>query len=174
MGVGLEVTDFGRRMGTGDMLKSVYDTDDDGKVDAVEEHADLHEDGGTDEIGCAGLAGRSQYVSRGNPSAWDFQVGVLTTNGNRQDLNLSGIVPAGATAIHMLSIFKDGDIDMYFAFYTKSVTNPFNVLLRRTLVADLDHNLDGIIACDSDRIIQYAGSNTTFTRIDILVRGWFV
>jgi len=51
------VTDFGRRAGEGDMLKSVYDADLDGKVGPIEEHAALHQDGGTDEISAASLSG---------------------------------------------------------------------------------------------------------------------
>lgn len=73
------MTDFGRKAGLGDMLKSVYDpnadgviavaqteadmkksvydTDDDGKVDALDEHAGSHEDAGSDEIEVTGLVG---------------------------------------------------------------------------------------------------------------------
>lgn len=51
------MTDIGRRSGVGDMKKSVYDTNDDGKVDAVEAHATAHEDGGSDEIDATGLTG---------------------------------------------------------------------------------------------------------------------
>ena len=61
--------------GSGDMLKSVYDTDDDGIVDNSEKlegstksevqnhspiaHAASHQDGGADELSIAGLAGES-------------------------------------------------------------------------------------------------------------------
>jgi len=40
-----------------DMKKSVYDTDDDAKVDAIDEHASSHEAGGTDEIDATDLVG---------------------------------------------------------------------------------------------------------------------
>lgn len=73
------MTDFGRRAGEGDMLKSVYDDDDDGVIAIAQTEADMekadydptlaaiaalltdhdtqHEDGGTDEIDCTGLEG---------------------------------------------------------------------------------------------------------------------
>jgi len=52
-----------------DMTKAVYDTDDDGKVDAVEEHASLHEDGGTDEIDVTGLVGATARAILGDATA---------------------------------------------------------------------------------------------------------
>lgn len=52
------MTDFGRRRG--EMLKSVYDTDDNGVVDEAEStaaHAADHQNGGDDEISVAALSG---------------------------------------------------------------------------------------------------------------------
>lgn len=52
------MTDFGRR--PGEMLKSVYDTDENGVVDTVQAvpgHGTSHQNTGADEISVAGLAG---------------------------------------------------------------------------------------------------------------------
>ena len=191
------MTDFGRRvLGLGDMLKSVYDPDLDEVIALAQTEADMtkavydptlaalaallaahktqHHNGGTDEIDCTGLAGRSQYVDRGDPSAWDFQVGDLTTDGLKHDMDLSAIVPAGAIAIHIKAKINDDVIDMFMAFYTKSKTYSFNILHNRVIVALLDHYVDGFIACDADRVIQYAASNTVWATIDITVRGWII
>lgn len=54
------MTDFGKRTGEGDMLKSVYDTDDSGVVDDAEDapaHKATHQNAGADEISVAGLSG---------------------------------------------------------------------------------------------------------------------
>lgn len=51
------MTDFGRKSGLGDMLKSVYDSNDDGVVDDVPDHKDTHQAGGADEIAVTGLTG---------------------------------------------------------------------------------------------------------------------
>lgn len=51
------MTDFGRRAGVGDMLTSVYDTDESGVVDKAPAHKDTHEDEGDDEISVVGLSG---------------------------------------------------------------------------------------------------------------------
>lgn len=51
------MTDFGRRLGTGDMLKSVYDANDDGVVDAAPAHKASHQAGGSDEVAVTGLVG---------------------------------------------------------------------------------------------------------------------
>lgn len=51
------MTDFGRRAGTGDMLKSVYDSNDDGVVDAVPAHKATHQLTGSDALNVSGLTG---------------------------------------------------------------------------------------------------------------------
>jgi len=51
------MTDFGRPAGVGDMLKSVYDPDLDGDVDALATHKTSHQDGGSDEIDVTDLSG---------------------------------------------------------------------------------------------------------------------
>ena len=85
------MTDFGRRTGTGDMLKSiydadedgviavaqteadmtkaVYDTDDDGYVDGLADHAELHEDAGDEEIDVTGLVGTTPLAILGDATA---------------------------------------------------------------------------------------------------------
>jgi len=82
------VTDFGRRMGAGDMLKSVYDpnadgviaaaqteadmtkavydTDDDAKVNEAEPHATSHQDGESDEVDVTGLVGTTPRAILGD------------------------------------------------------------------------------------------------------------
>lgn len=51
------MTDFGRKAGLGDMLKSVYDADVDDVVDAVPGHKASHEDGAADELDVTDLSG---------------------------------------------------------------------------------------------------------------------
>lgn len=190
------MTDFGRRSGVGDMLKSVYDpdldgviataqtqadmtkavydTDDDGKVDAIDEHASSHQDGGSDEIDATGLTGKTKYVQRGDPANLDKSTGNFTTDGNWNDLDLSAIVPAGATQIHLNVFIEDENVNSYLRFREKGNSNARNVLETRTIVADLRHHLDGLVSCDANRVIQYQATNTTFTNIGLVVRGWLI
>lgn len=51
------MTDFGRRSGVGDMLKSVYDQNADDVVDSAPAHKTTHQSGGADAINVTGLTG---------------------------------------------------------------------------------------------------------------------
>ena len=115
------MTDFGRRSGVGDMLKSVYDANDDGVVDevpahkishqdagsdevslaglAIDAHAPSHEDDGVDEVDATGLAGSGGFADRGDPEAHFKTIGDFTTDGTWRDIDCSGVVAVGAVAI---------------------------------------------------------------------------
>jgi len=190
------VTDFGRRIGVGDMLKSaydpnedgiiavgqteadmkksVYDTDDDGKVNDVEAHASSHQDAGTDEIDATALVGRINYVDRGDPVAADKIVGDFTTDGGWHTLDLSAIVPAGATVIHLRIRIKDDLTQTHLHLQKNGNTGATNVLIAETLVANVDHHFSGFVSCDTDRKLSYHATNTTITTLSLYVRGWFI
>ena len=92
------MTDFGKKFGVGDMLKSVYDSDedgviavaqteadmtkavydtaDDGFVDGLKDHAELHEDGGGEEIAVTGLVGATARAILGDGTAGRVMRGV--------------------------------------------------------------------------------------------------
>lgn len=71
------MTDFGRRAGTGDMLKSVYDTNDDGYVDGLKDHKELHQQGGDEEIALTGLVGATPRAILGDATAGRVLRGIL-------------------------------------------------------------------------------------------------
>ena len=137
-------------------------------------HHARHEDGGADELDCAGLAGRHQYVDRGDPSNYDWVRTDLTTDGTWNDLDLSSIVPAGTVAVSINLIVTHVQTNMAVALRKKGNTNDINVLTAQTRVSMLSTRADGIVPCDANRFVQYNGTNTTFIAITILVRGWFV
>jgi len=69
------VTDFGRRRGTGDMLRSVYDTDHSGVVDQTPAHKATHQDEGDDEVSVDALSGELADLQY---STWDMVSGKPT------------------------------------------------------------------------------------------------
>lgn len=237
------MTDFGRRSGSGDMLKSVYDTNEDGVVDAAAAtaahktshqnggtdeisvvglsgeladnqppkahalgsashsaatlaevnakvsdatldkntdtrtpaaHKTSHQNGGTDEISLTGLDGKSLFVDRGDPSAADWAVGDLTTDGAYHDLVCSGVVPAGATAIQFRVYLDDDAAASYFLMRNNGRSNAINLARVSTQVANIP--IDGVffVPCDANRVVEYATTNTTFNAIYIIIMGWLI
>jgi len=157
-----------------DMTKAVYDTDDDGKVDAVEEHATLHEDGGTDEIDVTGLIGRINLVDRGDPSDWDWTTGDFTIDGDYYDLDCSAIVPAGATAICFFLNFQHSTAGKSLYFSKKGNQYEINCQAFTCLSPTTRHLVNFTVFCDANRVIQYRGPAQVFSLITLVVTGWIL
>lgn len=115
------------------------------------------------------------YVDRGDTSGWDFtQSSGITTDGDWHTLDLSSIVPAGAKAVH-LRVFVLDDVsgsDFYVRKlgYVGTDSAMFCVF---TQAASTYYSADGIVACDSNRCVQYKAANTTWTVL-LGVVGWFI
>lgn len=169
------MVDFGRP--AGDMYKSVYDTDDNGIVDQAETvlaHAPDHQYGGDDEVDATALAGRINYVDRGDPSAADYLVADLTTDGAFHDLDLSSIVPAGAKAVRFSIVLIDDLVAAVVLLRQKGNTNIYNIDRTGIQVANQAIVASPIVSCSTARIVEYLTTNTTFTYIGITIRGWFI
>jgi hypothetical protein len=137
-------------------------------------HKTSHQDGGSDEIDCTGLAGRCNLVDRGDPSPRDFSVANLITDGFWRDLNLSAIIPAGATFVLLRVILFDDAVNTIIQFRKNGNTNDCNTTGLRTQVANVETQGDLIVALDSNRIIKYQTSITTITYVYITVAGWWI
>lgn len=110
------MTDFGRKTGTGDMLKSVYDTNNDGVVDAVPGHKTSHQDEQSDEINVTGLTGttpksilgdatpgrnlRLAYLLIENGTTADTVKCTLTSLWNGDAIAVTDNIPKGGSAGH--------------------------------------------------------------------------
>ncbi len=114
------------------------------------------------------------FVDRGDPAAWDKQVGDLTTDGTWKDLDLSAIVPAaGEGMLALLHVeVKDDAAGSVFAVREKGNSNAYNVGSVVTQVANVLTTADLWVLLDGARTIQYMGSNLAFVNIDLCVRGW--
>jgi hypothetical protein len=115
------------------------------------------------------------YVDRGDPAAFDFAVGDLTTDGAWHDLDLSSIVPASAKAVIIKVAIEDNAAGNAFAFRKNGNSNAFNIARQATQVADVTiHMPPTIIPVDTNRVIEYLATSTTWTTINIQVCGWFI
>jgi hypothetical protein len=113
-------------------------------------------------------------VDRGDPTAVDYAVGALTTDGNWNDLDLSSIVPAGAVAVKLLATIQDDAVGNKVDFRENGNSNAYNLESPKTIVAGTDHTYSLTVFCDSSRVIEYRASNTTWTKINLTVQGWWI
>ena len=125
------------------------------------------------------LAGSGdEYVDRGEPAAADYSEtgskAVLNTDGNWHDLDLSAIVPAGAVAIHIRFTINDNAANSQFRVRKKGNSNIFNLDSALLEVANSYVRGSFIVACDSNRVIEYNGTNVAFASILLTVAGWWL
>ena len=120
------------------------------------------------------LVGQSGYVDRGDPAAYDFTLNDFTTDETWRELDLSGIVPAGASLVHLKVRILDGAADSLFRLRRKGNSNTISALVLITQVVDISMFGEGFIKPDKNNVIEYYGTDLAFTNIDILVKGWFI
>lgn len=113
------------------------------------------------------------FYDRGDPASVDFTVGSFVTDGTWRDLDLSSIVPADAKAVLLRVDVIDNVVASYFEMRKNGNANAINVAIVQTIVANMHHYENFIVKCDSNRVIEYNGSNVAFTGIDVTVRGWW-
>ena len=125
-------------------------------------------------INSTGGGGGMDYVDRGDPAAWDFTIVDFTTDNTWRTLDLSGIVPVGAVAVHMMIYIRDNAANSELLFRKNGNTNLHNAGRINTQVANIDIRQDIIVACDANRVIEYKGAPAGFTFIYVIVRGWWI
>lgn len=165
------MTDFGRQ--PGDMTKAVYDTDDSDVVDNSEStanHASKHQVDGVDALTLTGLPGKTKITDRGDPAAFDINLGNLTTDGTWQTLSLSGIVPADTQFFIARVQILDDAAGSAFEMRKNGNSNDTNVARLITQVANQIIEDSFFVSVDANRAIQYKATNTTWTGINLSVR----
>lgn len=137
-------------------------------------HAAEHESGGGDEVAASGLVGRINFVPRGDVAAADWTQATLTTDGNWYDLDLSSIVPAGTVAIALLVNVEDNLVNQAILIRQKGFSNFSNLHKTNTQVAGIPFMQNIIVGIDATLGLSYKTSNTTFSDIQLTIKGWFV
>lgn len=137
-------------------------------------HKTTHQDGGDDEIDATGLTGTGRFVDRGDPVTWDFTLSNFITDGNWNDLDLSAIVPAGAIAVALHVQLNDDTLATKILIAKKGLINFVNLAICRIIVAAVTEDLDIITFLDSNRKLTYNATNTTWTALSVVVKGWWI
>lgn len=114
------------------------------------------------------------FVDRGDPGSPDWQSVDLTRDGNYYDLDLSNIVPAGASGVLLRVAFQASLNNRDIRFRKKGVVNWPNTSECHVVVANQGFHEDIIVGVDENRYIQYRVSHASlWTHIQITVGGWF-
>ncbi len=114
------------------------------------------------------------FVDRGDPVSVDKNVGDFTTDGTWNDLDLSSIVTdSSATAILFRIQVEDGAVNSIMAFRKNGNSNGAAIAEVRTQAANILSDSVMTIPCDSGQVIEYMGSNLTFSKINLAVLGWW-
>lgn len=123
----------------------------------------------------AAVASISVFVDRGDPSAADYNAASLTKNGSWHDLDLSSVVPAGATSVLLRVTVNHSLAEKSINFRKNGNTNSVNVAGVINPVAGVSNVQDIVVAVDSNRVIEYnAVSNATWNTLDIVIAGWWL
>lgn len=112
-------------------------------------------------------------TDRGDPAAYDFTTVDFTTNGAWHDLDLSGVVPAGAKTVCLGMHIADNIPGVDFYLRKNGNANAVNQTWMEILVANAYVHADAIVQIDTDRKIEYWASNTTWSAIFLTVKGWW-
>ena len=114
------------------------------------------------------------FVDRGAVAAPDWDETTLTEDGTWRDLDCSPVVPADAKAILFRVIIQDNAVGSLFKLRKNGDATEWNTTGVRTQVANetIDES-SAVVACDTGRVVEYNATNTTWTSIDISIRGWW-
>ncbi|KKL08693.1 hypothetical protein LCGC14_2573300, partial [marine sediment metagenome] len=128
------------------------------------------------EFGAApGGGGGLTYVDRGDPVNFDFDVSDFTTDGTWNDKDFSSIVPAGAVAIHLTVVVADSIVGALFEFRKNGNSNAANSFqVRVPSSGGNNFSMGDMVACDVNRVLEYKGTNTTWSAIYVGVKGWWI
>lgn len=118
----------------------------------------------------------SCYVDRGDPAAYDWQVGDFTIDTAWHDLDLSSIVPPSAAGCPVaISCHLDhAGVEKFMLLREKGRVNDYNVITMLTQAAGVRIRYVPVVVCDSECKIEYKILNVAgWNNIDVLVRGWW-
>lgn len=113
------------------------------------------------------------YIDRGIAFPADFVVGNFIKDATWHDMNLSSVVPEHAKAVALRLTIKASAINKYTGFRKKDTDVTYNMGQIRTQVADIPFEADLVVACDTNRFIQYKIAVATWAVLNVTVKGWW-
>ena len=120
------------------------------------------------------VEGGMNYVDRGNLISADFVVGDFTKDGAWHDLDLSGIIDAGAVLI-IAKLYITTDVaNRAVRFKNADYANDGNTSMHRTQVANVPFINDLQVPPNANGIIKYKFDAVAWSEAQFTIRGWFV
>lgn len=113
------------------------------------------------------------FIDRGDPSGYDFILSDFILDGAWHDLDLSGIIPVGVKAVLVRTEIRANTAGKTMTFRKKGNINNYNTNILRTQVGGVVNNIDMVVIPNTDRVIQYAAVVATWTRLLVVIKGWW-
>lgn len=108
-------------------------------------------------------------------AAYDFVKGTLTDNTNWNDMDLTGIVPAGTTIAYIFFVIVDNAANSYMQLRKNGQTAVYQTHTLRTMVANVPNDntllvgLDGNLKCE----VIFVPKPSSWSVINVIVLGWY-
>lgn len=113
------------------------------------------------------------YIARGDPAAEDFDTNDFTKDNLWRDLNLSGIVPAGAQAVLLGVYIQATAAAADVRFKRKGMSNNWAVSGLAVPVANQPIMGNLVVSLDSNRVCEYKMTTHTWTYLYVTIVGWW-
>lgn len=119
--------------------------------------------------------GGETFVHRATPSADDWTKDTITCDNTWRELDMSGVVPAGAAGkrVRLQVLYKQNTVGRHFAVRKIGETYFRSVDRVNILVANEDHWQMVEAICDANRKIEFQCSVSP-TTLGIIVTGWWI
>lgn len=114
------------------------------------------------------------YVDRGDYQTYDFKTTDFTQDTAWHELDLSAIVPAGASAVKFHLKTRNTTVATFMRFRKHGHTGDEYRCTNRTQVSNIAFGFYLVVGVDSDRKIDYYVKTPNFTAIHITVQGWWL
>jgi len=115
-----------------------------------------------------------RLMVKADQESYDFVKTDLTTDYQYHDLDLSGIIPAGTTAVLLWGAFKGNTNNVEVCLARAGYSGNYLKGLFIQQVAYIGHGFSAIIPVSPDLKIKYRISNVTYDYINLQVAGWFI
>lgn len=116
----------------------------------------------------------TSYVFRGTINAHDFGTVSFTQDGAWHNLDLSSIVPEGASAVNLHGSGKSANISTILLLIKKGSGSSRAYCQLRCQVANHQNCFRRTFALGSDRKLEYKISDPPFSLLNISVVGWWL
>jgi hypothetical protein len=113
------------------------------------------------------------YFDRGDTSAWDFTIGDLTVDGDWHEIDLSSIVPDGATAVSLKVNIRNTTFERKFELRKSGNSDEYCSCVIWSQVANVRIGAVYPVSCSTDRKVDYRFVGGGWNLCNIQVNGWW-